>query len=81
MIEFVFRGYMLFGLKERLGGALSVLVQTLPYTVWHLAKSLPELLPTPIWGLVVGAHEEERRVHQLVHHERTARSSARRTPA
>jgi len=54
VIEFTFRGYLLFGLKPELG-LLSVLVQTLPYITWHLAKPPAEVLPTPIWGFVVGA--------------------------
>jgi hypothetical protein len=54
VIEFTFRGYLLFGLKPELG-SLSVLVQMLPYITWHLAKPPSEVLPTPIWGFVVGA--------------------------
>jgi membrane protease YdiL (CAAX protease family) len=54
VIEFIFRGYLLFGLEPQLG-PLTVLIQLLPYCTWHLAKPLPELIPTPIWGLAVAA--------------------------
>lgn len=54
VIEFIFRGYLLFGLKPELG-SYTVLLQTLPYITWHLAKPVSELLPTPLWGFVVGA--------------------------
>jgi uncharacterized protein len=54
VIEFSFRGYMLFGLESRFG-AHTILIQMLPYTIWHLSKPVPELLGTPLWGLVTGA--------------------------
>jgi len=53
-VEFIFRGYMLLGLRERFG-AYAVLIQMLPYTIWHLPKPAPELLSTPIWGFFAGA--------------------------
>ena len=69
-IEFIFRGYLLFGLKgvkdfeiEKAGGGMSgqfyfaryaILIQMLAYTAWHLGKPLPELWGTPIWGLAAG---------------------------
>ena len=54
VIEFSFRGYMLFGLADRFG-LYSVLVQMLPYTMWHLPKPVPELISTPIWGFATAA--------------------------
>jgi len=54
VIEFIFRGYMLFGLQERFG-LYSVLIQMLSYTAWHLPKPVPELITTPVWGFVVAA--------------------------
>ncbi len=54
VIEFSFRGYMLFGLQGRFG-LYTVLIQMLPYCIWHLPKPMPELVTTPIWGLAVGA--------------------------
>lgn len=70
-IEFIYRGYMLFGLAGVLddevkgmgGGAPSVfyfgkyalLLQMLSYTAWHLGKPIPELMGTVVWGLAAGA--------------------------
>jgi len=70
-IEFIFRGYLLFGLagvkdeevNDAGGGAPGVfyfhryalLIQMLSYTAWHLGKPLPELWGTLIWGLAAGA--------------------------
>lgn len=66
VIEFIFRGYLLFGLattplagERRTAGGLvlpgyALLVQMLPYTAWHLGKPLPELWGTLFWGLVAG---------------------------
>jgi len=53
-IEFIFRGYLLFGLRERFGD-LAILVQMLPYTAWHLPKPTVELIGTPLWGFAVAA--------------------------
>jgi hypothetical protein len=69
-IEFIFRGYILFGLAgvkdfevEKAGGGLpgqfyfyryAILIQMLSYTAWHLGKPLPELWGTPVWGLAAG---------------------------
>jgi hypothetical protein len=65
-IEFIFRGYLLFGLaglkdsktadepKNPLFIGYGVAIQMLPYTVWHLGKPLPELWGTPLWGLATG---------------------------
>jgi membrane protease YdiL (CAAX protease family) len=55
VIEFTFRGYLLFGLKDQFGGAYAILIQMLPYIAWHLAKPVAEMWPTPIWGFVVAA--------------------------
>jgi len=69
-IEFIFRGYLLFGLagvrdsevSRNIGvpgvfffGRYALLIQMLSYTAWHLGKPLPELWGTLIWGLVAGA--------------------------
>lgn len=53
-IEFIFRGWLLFGLRERFG-ALAIVVQMLPYTAWHLPKPVVELAGTPLWGFAVAA--------------------------
>jgi hypothetical protein len=70
-IEFIFRGYLLFGLAgvadkrvRALNGDPSdafafhkyaLLIQMLSYTAWHLGKPLPELWGTLLWGLAAGA--------------------------
>jgi len=63
-IEFIFRGYLLFGVayeELRLRGEAVVfphwalLIQMLSYTAWHLGKPLPELWGTLVWGLAAGA--------------------------
>src|ERR1022692_4504569 len=65
VIEFIFRGYFLFGLanngfnyKDKNGenqvfyiGRYAILIGMLSYTAWHLGKPLSELWGTPIWGL------------------------------
>ena len=52
--EFIFRGYMLFGLRERFG-LYAILIQMLSYTAWHFPKPVPELIGTPVWGFGVAA--------------------------
>ena len=64
-IEFIFRGYLLFGLagikdNETQSGNFKVyryaiLISMLSYTAWHLGKPVPELFGTLIWGLAAGA--------------------------
>lgn len=59
VIEFVFRGWLLFGLApadaDRLAlPGYALLLQMLPYTMWHLGKPLPELWGTLFWGLAAG---------------------------
>lgn len=70
-IEFIFRGYLLFGLAgvredeiKRAGGGIAgvfyfhryaLLIQMLSYTAWHLGKPTPELWGTLVWGLAAGA--------------------------
>ncbi|MCW3091645.1 MAG: family intrarane metalloprotease [Ferruginibacter sp.] len=70
-IEFIFRGYLLFGLAGVRDDSLppgeggfpgvfyfsryALLIQMLSYTAWHLGKPLPELFGTLFWGLAAGA--------------------------
>ncbi len=68
-IEFIFRGYLLFGLAgvrdeetddngypgEFYFSKYALLIQMLSYTAWHLGKPLPELWGTLIWGMAAGA--------------------------
>jgi hypothetical protein len=66
-IEFIFRGFLLFGLyhawrsqaKQGEGrlpgfGYYAILLSMLSYTAWHLGKPLPELWGTLVWGLASG---------------------------
>lgn len=70
-IEFIFRGYLLFGLfhfkdsevPQPVAGVTgplvfgynAILISMLSYTAWHLGKPLPELWGTLLWGLATGA--------------------------
>jgi hypothetical protein len=70
VIEFTFRGYLLFGLygasvdggvravRESSDPPLlshySIVVSMLSYTAWHLGKPLPEQFGTLVWGVVTG---------------------------
>lgn len=69
-IEWIFRGYLLFGLfrlKDRdapagvvgergplVFGYYSILISMLSYTAWHLGKPMPELWGTLVWGVAAG---------------------------
>lgn len=69
-IEFIFRGYLLFGLAgvkdfetSETGVGIpgvfyfhryAILIQMLSYTAWHLGKPVAELWGTPVWGLAAG---------------------------
>ncbi|GAA4320198.1 hypothetical protein GCM10023149_19340 [Mucilaginibacter gynuensis] len=66
-IEFIFRGYILFGLADMHDTyvrenpqrnnyfiGFGLIIQMLAYTMWHMGKPLPELWGTPVWGLVTG---------------------------
>lgn len=70
-IEFIFRGYLLFGLFNLrdehappgvsgepgplVFGYYSILISMLSYTAWHLGKPLAELWGTLIWGVAAGS--------------------------
>jgi len=51
--EFIFRGFLLFGLKSRFKEA-SILVQMIPFVLLHLGKPEIETLSTLITGLYFG---------------------------
>ncbi len=69
-IEFIFRGYLLFGLfhardRDALPGThgipgpfvfgyYAILISMLSYTAWHLGKPVPELWGTLVWGIATG---------------------------
>jgi len=52
--EFFFRGFVLFGLKERLGIPGALLIQALISTLLHLSKPAPELLTALPGGIIFG---------------------------
>jgi len=66
-IEFIFRGYLLFGLEDMHDTyvhqnpaknvhfiGFGLIIQMLAYTMWHMGKPIPELWGTPVWGLCTG---------------------------
>jgi uncharacterized protein len=52
--EFLFRGYLLQGLKHRLGGGMAVLMQTLPFALMHSGKPEAEAYGSIVAGLALG---------------------------
>ncbi len=52
-VEAFFRGFMTFGLLPRFG-ALSVVIMTVPYTMIHFSKPIPEALAAIVAGLILG---------------------------
>jgi len=53
-VEAFFRGFMTFGLLPRFG-ALAVVVMTVPYTMIHFSKPMPEATAAIFAGLILGA--------------------------
>jgi len=51
--EFLFRGYMLFGLERSIGKS-AIFVQTIPFVLLHLGKPFLETLATIPQGFVLG---------------------------
>jgi len=51
--EFMFRGFMLFGLKDRFG-SLAVWIQAIPFAIMHLGKPELETLSTIFGGAAFG---------------------------
>jgi membrane protease YdiL (CAAX protease family) len=52
-LEFFFRGFMIHGLKDKLG-IYSVFVMTIPYCMIHFGKPLPECVGSIGAGLFLG---------------------------
>ncbi|MBC7865877.1 MAG: CPBP family intramembrane metalloprotease [Bacteroidia bacterium] len=52
-LEFFFRGFMVHGLKEKLG-IYSVFVMTIPYCMIHFGKPMPETISAIFAGLILG---------------------------
>ena len=56
VIEFIFRGYLLFGLyRSRVFGSYAILVQMLGYSMWHVSKPVPEYIGALFFGVIVAA--------------------------
>jgi membrane protease YdiL (CAAX protease family) len=53
--EFLWRGYMLFGLERHLGGPVAVLVQMLPFVILHSGKPVLETFGAIVAGIALGA--------------------------
>jgi len=51
--EFIFRGFMLFGLRERFG-SLAIWIQAIPFAIMHLGKPELETLSTVFGGAAFG---------------------------
>ena len=51
--EFIWRGYMLFGLEEKFG-YYSVLIQMIPFLILHNGKPLPEAFGAILGGIALG---------------------------
>ncbi|MBS2031194.1 MAG: CPBP family intramembrane metalloprotease [Deltaproteobacteria bacterium] len=53
--EFIFRGWMLFGLAPRLGPGLAIVLQALPFSLMHTGKPELEAYGSILAGLALGA--------------------------
>ena len=53
-LEAFFRGYMVFGLRERFGAAFAVMIMTIPYVMIHFGKPVPEIFAAVGAGLILG---------------------------
>ncbi len=51
--EFIFRGFLLFGLKEKLGES-SILIQMIPFALLHFGKPEIEVISTILVGIYLG---------------------------
>ena len=58
--EFIFRGFMLFGLKDRFG-SLAIWIQAIPFAIMHLGKPELETLSTVFGGAAFGYIDLESR--------------------
>jgi len=52
--EFLFRGFMLFGLEERYGALAAILLQMIPSALVHIGKPASESFAAIVAGLVFG---------------------------
>lgn len=52
--EFFFRGYVLFGLREKLGDLAAILIQTIPSCLMHIGKPGVEIFGSILAGIAFG---------------------------
>ncbi|MGD0498934.1 MAG: CPBP family intramembrane glutamic endopeptidase [Bryobacteraceae bacterium] len=52
--EFFFRGFMLFGLRERVGDWLAICIQTVPSCLWHIGCPTGEIVSSIAGGVLFG---------------------------
>jgi len=52
--EFFFRGFMLFGLREKFGDLWAVLIQTIPSCIAHIGRPESEMITSIIAGVAFG---------------------------
>lgn len=53
--EFIWRGYMLFGLLPHVGASIAVLMQMIPFVILHYGKPMPETFGAIAAGIALGA--------------------------
>ncbi|MAT38507.1 MAG: abortive infection protein, partial [Ectothiorhodospiraceae bacterium] len=53
--EYIWRGFMLFGLAPHTGGGVAILIQTIPFVILHYGKPMPETIGAVIAGIALGA--------------------------
>ncbi len=52
--EFFFRGFLLFGLKDKYGTVPAILIQTISSSLVHIGKPTPELIGSIPFGIIFG---------------------------
>ena len=52
--EFIFRGYLLFGIERRAGAGVALAATTIPFVILHFGKPMPELLGSIAAGIALG---------------------------
>ncbi len=52
--EFFFRGFLLFGLKDKYGTVPAILIQTISSSLVHIGKPTPEMIGSIPFGIIFG---------------------------
>jgi len=52
--EFLFRGFMLFGLRRHVGDWMAICIQTVPQCLWHIGMPTGEILSSIVGGILFG---------------------------